>query len=827
MQLGKTALLSDITSNIYTNVTKNIKGNTSRDRFINLMDSTLNKADDANANNGYMAIDSSGIADITKIKSLSPAGKFLKDDGSWDFATISSALTTGHIPYQDAANDLANTPLQWDNTNSKFILPNVIEFITGSTALWQSSSGGGYYIGWGNDKDLSNATYYTRQYFGDGDWVISVTDGTSGSGSIEVSPNFNRIQALDASNNFTRIDQDGGSIVINSNFTSFTGLNYSIVSAGYVNTHQTAYSLLHRAAGDARYAPIVSGGYLPLSGAVSMTGNYNLYADASSSMQPVTFQQLVAYTNGLYDLRGGYNASTNLFPAIGGSGTAGAINKADVFIITVAGTLGTTAVLPGDEITSLVDSPGQTPTNWNIVNHDLGYTPITNVLTAGYVLVGNGSNIATGVAISGDITINTSGVTAIGNSKVLNAMIDTVAWSKITSTPTTISGYGITDAVSNSLLSTKIYVGNGSNIATAVNISGDATISNTGALTVASIGGKTVSLAGNFTMSGAYNFTGTLTNTTAVTFPTTGTLATLAGAEALTNKTYNGNTWTAGSNTLTLGGNFITSGAYSFTGTLTGTTTVTFPTSGTLAIIGNPLSQFASTTSAQFAGVISNATGSAGFVVLSISPTFTGTPILATPTLTSAAITGTTGNGYFEFLAQSSNVAAPSSSGFRLFAGATGSFNWAQKNGTDTYVRTFDATLTADRTYTLQDSSDTIVMRTTTDTLSNKRYTPRTGTTASSATPTINTDNVDRYTITALAAAITSFTTNLSGTPVDGDLLEIRINDNGTARAITWGTSFASTTLGTLPTTTVISTTLRILLEWNSTTSKWECLSTN
>ncbi len=49
--------------------------------------------------------------------------------------------------------------------------------------------------------------------------------------------------------------------------------------------------------------------------------------------------------------------------------------------------------------------------------------------------------------------------------------------------------------------------------------------------------GKTVTLAGNLVTSGAYTVTFTLTNTTGVTLPTTGTLATLAGSETFTNKT--------------------------------------------------------------------------------------------------------------------------------------------------------------------------------------------------------------------------------------------------------------------------------------------------
>jgi hypothetical protein len=116
-----------------------------------------------------------------------------------------------------------------------------------------------------------------------------------------------------------------------------------------------------------------------------------------------------------------------------------------------------------------------------------------------------------------------------------------------------------------------------------------------------------------------------------------------------------------------------------------------------------------------------------------------------------------------------------------------------------------------------------VVGTTDTNTLTNKRITARSGTIASSATPTINTDNVDYYSITALAAAITSFTTNLSGTPTIGQTLWISIKDNGTARAITWGASFESSTIA-LPTTTVISTRLDVAFIWNELTSVWRCV---
>lgn len=128
-------------------------------------------------------------------------------------------------------------------------------------------------------------------------------------------------------------------------------------------------------------------------------------------------------------------------------------------------------------------------------------------------------------------------------------------------------------------------------------------------------------------------------------------------------------------------------------------------------------------------------------------------------------------------------------------------------------------------TITLPTSTTTLIGTGTTNTLTNKRITKRAPTVTQSATPTINTDVTDVAHITGLAQAITSFTTNLSGTPVEGDMLRIDITDNGTARAISWGASFESSGNVTLPTTTVISTRMDIGFIWNSVTSKWRCVA--
>lgn len=105
-------------------------------------------------------------------------------------------------------------------------------------------------------------------------------------------------------------------------------------------------------------------------------------------------------------------------------------------------------------------------------------------------------------------------------------------------------------------------------------------------------------------------------------------------------------------------------------------------------------------------------------------------------------------------------------------------------------------------------------------TLTNKRVTQRVlALSANSATPAINTDLYDVVHITNQTAAITSFTSSLTGTPVDGD--KLRISVTGTAAvALTWGASFEASTVA-LPTTTVSTTRLDMGFLWNSENSKW------
>lgn len=155
----------------------------------------------------------------------------------------------------------------------------------------------------------------------------------------------------------------------------------------------------------------------------------------------------------------------------------------------------------------------------------------------------------------------------------------------------------------------------------------------------------------------------------------------------------------------------------------------------------------------------------------------------------------------------------------------------AQVGGTDKFVVDNTGAVTAAGAIT---SGGVAVLTTTgTQAVSNKtissstidttRVKPRSGTTTSSATPTINTDSYDVYGLTAQAVDITSFTTNLSGTPVDGQKLWIYIVGTA-ARAITWGASFESGPTA-LPTTTVTTQRLDVGFVWNAATTAWRCVA--
>jgi hypothetical protein len=115
----------------------------------------------------------------------------------------------------------------------------------------------------------------------------------------------------------------------------------------------------------------------------------------------------------------------------------------------------------------------------------------------------------------------------------------------------------------------------------------------------------------------------------------------------------------------------------------------------------------------------------------------------------------------------------------------------------------------------------------TTETLTNKRISPRVtsaGSTSGTLTPNGNTSDV--FNAFGLTGAITMAAP--SGTPTDGQRLILRFEDNGSAIGITWTTSSgAYRAVGvTLPTTTAAGKATYVGCIYNSTDTFWDVIAT-
>lgn len=360
-------------------------------------------------------------------------------------------------------------------------------------------------------------------------------------------------------------------------------------------------------------------------------------------------------------------------------------------------------------------------------------------------------------------------------------------------------------------------------VATATSINKVAITAPSSSATLTIADGKTVTHNASTTFAGTDAKTLTISNS-----------GTLAGGDAFVLAIAAGKTLTV-SNTLTFTGTDSSSVAFGTGGTVLYTTSTIPLTVGTTTIASGTTTRILYDN----AGVLGEytLTGTGTVVVMATSPTFTTG--LTTPQVLATA--------------NDSGALGASGTAFAdLFLASGGVINWAAANYTITHssgLLTTNGNLSVNGTsgvlsvgtIELGAASDTTLSRSSagvlavegvvipsissTNTLTNKRVTRRLVTVnAPGATPTTNSDNDDIASFTGLNTAITSMTTNLSGTPSDGDLLEFRFLDDGTARGITWGTSFASTTV-TLPTTTVISTTLRVGFEWLASASKWQCIA--
>ena len=112
-------------------------------------------------------------------------------------------------------------------------------------------------------------------------------------------------------------------------------------------------------------------------------------------------------------------------------------------------------------------------------------------LTDGKILVGNGSNVAVGVTVSGDVTLANTGAFTIANDAVEQAMVadDAIGADQLASAAVVNDSVAASAAIAHTKLAAvpeaQVIVGNASTVPTAVAISGDVTLASTGAVTIA------------------------------------------------------------------------------------------------------------------------------------------------------------------------------------------------------------------------------------------------------------------------------------------------------------------------------------------------------
>jgi hypothetical protein len=130
---------------------------------------------------------------------------------------------------------------------------------------------------------------------------------------------------------------------------------------------------------------------------------------------------------GLWDDRGNFDASVNAYPTSGGSGTAGAILKGDIWTVSVAGTLPTGQVVEqGDTVRALTDSPGNTQTNWaigqtNIIAQNGATFVSKGVFYVSKKYTGTGNAVISGLTAA-DISSSNSSYTAQLSTATMGSM---------------------------------------------------------------------------------------------------------------------------------------------------------------------------------------------------------------------------------------------------------------------------------------------------------------------------------------------------------------------------------------------------------------------
>ena len=294
---------------------------------------------------------------------------------------------------------------------------------------------------------------------------------------------------------------------------------------------------------------------------------------------------------------------------------AGALTKGGSNVVTAGdtGTVTSTMLLDGTILDADINASA-----------GIAYSKLAT-LTNGNIILGNSASIATSTAVTGDVTISNTGVTAIASGVIVDADINAsagIAYSKLAA-----------------LTSGNIILGNNS-VATSTAVTGDVTISNTGVTAIAS----GVIVNADIDAAAAIVDTKLATISTAGKVSNSSTTATDANtASSIVARNASGN-FTAGTITAALtgtaSGNLVSGGVLGTPSSGTLTSCTGLPISTGVSGLGTGAATFLTTpSSANLAALLTDETGT-GAAVFATSPTLVS-PVLGTPA--SGILTNCTG----------------------------------------------------------------------------------------------------------------------------------------------------------------------------------------